>query len=68
MDLLITLAVFSPAIALRLAIVTDYRGLRTFFQGGSTEQKYPIPALLTGWLFVALPLYAIVGATIMLFR
>ncbi|MFF4861874.1 hypothetical protein ACWCRF_11735 [Streptomyces sp. NPDC002405] len=68
MDLLITLAVFSPAIALGLAIVTDYRGLRIFFQGGSTEQKYRIPALLTGWLFVVLPLYAIVGASIMLFR
>ncbi|WP_405557027.1 hypothetical protein OIE52_25570 [Streptomyces canus] len=68
MDLLIALAVFSPVIALGLAVVTDYRGLRTFFfQGGSTEQKYRIPALLTGWLFVVLSLYAIVVATIMLF-
>ncbi|WP_073948541.1 hypothetical protein [Streptomyces kebangsaanensis] len=67
MDLVITLAVFSPAIALGLALVTDHRGLRTFFQGGSTEQKYRIPVLLTGWLFVVLPLYAIVGATIMMF-
>jgi hypothetical protein len=59
MDFPILLLFCLPIIALGVALVKDYRGLRTFFAGRSydtpeDEKRYRGPAVLTGWVFIAI--------------
>ncbi|MFF1847569.1 hypothetical protein ACFVW9_38620 [Streptomyces sp. NPDC058217] len=58
MDFLILLLFCLPSIALGVALVRDYRGLRTFFASRpydrpEEEKRYRGPTILTGWVFIA---------------
>lgn len=58
MDFL-TLLLFLPSIALGVALVKDYRWLRTFFASRAydtpeNEKRYQGPAVLTGWVFIVI--------------
>ncbi|MFE7173272.1 hypothetical protein [Streptomyces sp. NPDC057616] len=73
MDWLLTLAIAIPLVALGTGIVRDYRGLRSsFYQprmgppSEAAEQRYGRVIRLVGWVFIAVPLYMLVGETIRL--